>query len=411
MRTLPCLTLLLSILAFASAASAAPPAAGKAAPSAAAPAAAAPAASADKAPAESAAAAPADEKAPAPVGDPKATAAEFEKLFGEFKQVLGKLRSLQGKYQLASDKDRPAIEKEFNTQVAVGKEISPKLLAAAKAAFLAAPNANPSVNYFLVNNVAEAVQSDDYPAALELAKLLIAHDFKDPSLYNFAGVAAFGVDEFDLAKDWLTKAQEAKTLSEIGKNDLKVVDEYQKLWPDEQKIREAEAKADDLPRVRITTSKGDIVVELYENEAPIATANFISLVEKHFYDGTPFHRVLPGFMAQGGDPTGTGSGGPGYTIPCECYGENHRNHFSGTLSMAHAGKDTGGSQFFLTFRPTPHLNGMHTVFGRVIEGKDVLSQLERVEPGKPGSPDKIVKAEVIRKRNHEYVPKKAKEKG
>jgi len=138
-------------------------------------------------------------------------------------------------------------------------------------------------------------------------------------------------------------------------------------------------------------------------------ANFISLVEKGFYNGTPFHRVLPQFMAQGGDPTGTGGGGPGYTIPCECHQPNARVHFRGSLSMAHAGRDTGGSQFFLTFRPTHHLDGQHTVFGRVIKGFDVLAKLQRRDPERPEGPepDKIVEAKVLRKRNHPYEPKKS----
>ena len=101
-------------------------------------------------------------------------------------------------------------------------------------------------------------------------------------------------------------------------------------------------------------------------------------------------------MAQGGDPRGTASGGPGYTIPCECDKENHRDHFRGSLSMAHAGKDTGGSQFFLTFVPTPHLDGRHTVFGRIIEGMDVLAELQRRDPSSHAKPqkdaDKIIAA-------------------
>jgi cyclophilin family peptidyl-prolyl cis-trans isomerase len=148
-------------------------------------------------------------------------------------------------------------------------------------------------------------------------------------------------------------------------------------------------------------------VLLCENEAPIATANFISLVEKKYYDGLTFHRVLPGFMAQGGDPKGDGSGGPGYTIPDECRQDNHRIHFRGSLSMAKtAAPDTGGSQFFLTFVPTSHLDGKHTVFGRVVEGFDVLAKLQRTEPGAPGTPDKIVKATVLSKRPHKYEPVK-----
>ena len=115
-------------------------------------------------------------------------------------------------------------------------------------------------------------------------------------------------------------------------------------------------------------------------------------------------------MAQGGDPTGRGSGGPGYAIPCETDQPHARKHFRGSLSMAHSGKDTGGSQFFLTFRPTDHLDGKHTVFGRVIEGFDVLPKLHRTQSpdGRPIpgiKPDTILEAEVVRKRPHEYAPK------
>ncbi|HEY1066607.1 MAG TPA: peptidylprolyl isomerase [Pirellulales bacterium] len=178
---------------------------------------------------------------------------------------------------------------------------------------------------------------------------------------------------------------------------------------EEQAVRAAEAKADDLPRVKLSTSKGDMVLELYENEAPNTVANFISLVDKGFYDGVKFHRVLEDFMAQGGDPTGTGAGGPGYKIACECYAENARKHFPATLSMAHAGRDTGGSQFFITFTKTSFLDGKHTVFGRVIEGQDVLAKIQRIDPSRPRpgvTADTITKATVIRKRDHEYKPKK-----
>ncbi|NMG23057.1 peptidylprolyl isomerase [Brasilonema bromeliae] len=177
---------------------------------------------------------------------------------------------------------------------------------------------------------------------------------------------------------------------------------------EEQTIRAAEAKADDLPRVSLSTNKGDMVLELYENEAPNTVANFVSLVEKGFYNGKIFHRVLEDFMAQGGCPEGSGRGGPGYAIPCECYLPNARKHFAATLSMAHAGRDTGGSQFFITFGQTSHLDGKHTVFGRVIQGEEVLGKLQRVDPSRPVpgvTPDKIVTAKVLRKRDHEYQPK------
>ena len=124
----------------------------------------------------------------------------------------------------------------------------------------------------------------------------------------------------------------------------------------------------------IATDKGNIVLELYEKDAPGTVANFEKLVKKGFYDGLTFHRVVPDFVIQGGCPKGTGTGGPGWTIKCET-ANNPRRHGRGALSMAHAGKDTGGSQFFITHRATPHLDGVHTVFGGVTSGQDVVDAI------------------------------------
>ncbi len=128
----------------------------------------------------------------------------------------------------------------------------------------------------------------------------------------------------------------------------------------------------------ITMAKNDqkIVIDLFDKEAPGTVENFVSLIRKGFYDGLKFHRVIPGFVAQAGCPFGTGTGGPGYTIKCETAGNPHR-HERGSLSMAHRGKDTGGSQFFICFEPQPHLNGVHTVFGKVVEGMDVVDEIEQ----------------------------------
>ncbi|WP_071395192.1 peptidylprolyl isomerase [Bacillus tuaregi] len=114
-----------------------------------------------------------------------------------------------------------------------------------------------------------------------------------------------------------------------------------------------------------------IEFDLYPNEAPNTVANFEKLANSGFYNGVTFHRVIPGFVSQGGDPTGTGAGGPGYTIKCETEGNPHK-HEVGSLSMAHAGRDTGGSQFFIVHEPQPHLNGVHTVFGKVTSGMDTV---------------------------------------
>ncbi|MDM5199576.1 peptidylprolyl isomerase [Fictibacillus enclensis] len=119
-----------------------------------------------------------------------------------------------------------------------------------------------------------------------------------------------------------------------------------------------------------------ISIELFPEEAPGTVANFEKLANEGFYNGVTFHRVIPGFVAQGGDPTGTGAGGPGYTIKCETEGNPHK-HVAGSLSMAHAGRDTGGSQFFIVHEPQPHLNGVHTVFGQVTEGMDTVLRIKQ----------------------------------
>jgi peptidyl-prolyl cis-trans isomerase B (cyclophilin B) len=135
------------------------------------------------------------------------------------------------------------------------------------------------------------------------------------------------------------------------------------------------------------TNKGTIVAELYEKEAPNTVANFEKLANSGFYDGVKFHRVIPDFVVQGGDPLSrdlppndprVGTGGPGYKIKCETAG-NPKKHEVGALSMAHAGKDTGGSQFFMVLSEdnTRHLNGVHTVFGKITSGLDIMKKIER----------------------------------
>lgn len=132
-----------------------------------------------------------------------------------------------------------------------------------------------------------------------------------------------------------------------------------------------------MTRALMDTDAGTIHLELFDSDAPGTVANFVKLAEDGFYDGLSFHRVIDGFMAQGGCPNSRagargvpGTGGPGYTIPCEI---NSRKHLAGTLSMAHAGRDTGGSQFFLCHAPQPHLDGQHTVFGHTDDMDVVLA--------------------------------------
>jgi peptidyl-prolyl cis-trans isomerase B (cyclophilin B) len=130
------------------------------------------------------------------------------------------------------------------------------------------------------------------------------------------------------------------------------------------------------PRIEMVTDKGTMILELFDQEAPGTVKNYLDLISKNFYDGLTFHRVIDNFMIQGGCPLGTGTGGPGYKIKCETKGNPHK-HMRGSLSMAHAGPDTGGSQFFICHSPQPHLDGKHTVFGRVVEGLDVVDKIRQ----------------------------------
>ncbi len=334
--------------------------------------------------------------------DAKAT---FTKAQQDLKRLIGELAALQAEYQQPGA-DKARIEKRFNEARNDARAAAASLESSATAVLIAEPDNAEAVE--VVRDVLQgAMASDDPRKALAVAETLQGAGVADGPTLLAGATAAMTVSQLDKAAEFVKAAAAAGVEpGSIKSLEESIAAERPKVEAEMAK-RAAEAEADDLPRVQLETTKGTIVVELFENEAANTVANFISLVEQHFYDGTPFHRVIPQFMAQGGDPTGTGTGGPGYAIACECGLPGARKHFLGSLSMAHAGKDTGGSQFFLTFRPTEHLDGRHTVFGRVIEGFDVLPKLQRTEGERAGGqPDRIVKAEVVRKRDHAYEPEK-----
>lgn len=143
----------------------------------------------------------------------------------------------------------------------------------------------------------------------------------------------------------------------------------------DDKMNESEGSKSDLTAL-FTTAKGEIVIELYPDEAPLTVLNFVNLAQRGYYDGLMFHRVIPNFMIQGGDPSGTGTGGPGYKFKNEI-SSKRKHDSSGILSMANSGPGTNGSQFFITHVPTPHLDGKHTVFGKVTSGQTVVDAISK----------------------------------
>jgi cyclophilin family peptidyl-prolyl cis-trans isomerase len=330
--------------------------------------------------------------------------ANFSAAQEQLKKLVGELTVLQAEYQ-QPDADKTAIENKFNATRNQARTAALTLERTAAAAVLSNPE-NTEACAVVRDVLKSAMQADDPRTVVSLTATLHEVGKADKEILLTGATAAMITSELELAEKFLKAAEVAGVDGSKVAGLQKAIERERLKVEAEMALRATEKEVDDLPRVKIETTKGTIVVELFENEAPNTVANFVSLVESHFYDGTLFHRVIPGFMAQGGDPTGTGTSGPGYTIACECDVPDARKHFLGSLSMAHAGKDTGGSQFFLTFAPTEHLDGRHTVFGRVIEGFEILPKITRTEGPQAGSSrDKILKAEIIRKRDHEYKPK------
>ena len=350
-----------------------------------------------------------DESTPA-ASAPLAADASFDDVFSQWKSLLKDLRDLQLRFSIAENNELEAIRINYRTKLKEAEALVPKLRDAGLRAFQKSPNSDRELTRFLITMAQDDIAHDRFASARRITQILLDSECDEKALFDLAGTAAFGMSEYDVAEEYLKEA-ESYGLLKTGEPYLAILPELKEAWAKELKIREEEAD-DNLPRVKMQTSQGDIIVELFENEAPDTVGNFVNLVEKGHYDGLTFHRVLPGFMAQSGCPNGDGTGGPGYNIYCECYKEDYRRHFAGSLSMAKGEPpNTGGSQFFLTFVPATHLDGKHTVFGRVIEGMDVLPKLKRRDPDKPGQltivPDRIIKAEVLRKRpDTEYLPHK-----
>ena len=244
----------------------------------------------------------------------------------------------------------------------------------------------------------------DYPAALaKIAEETKKRGGDSVALRAAEGVLRYRLGEFGKAIELLDPVATHYPIDDELASKLSFSKKYLELWAQELGLRKAD-EVKNLPQVRHVTSKGPVTLELFEDDAPNSVKNFVFLVKKGWFDGLAFHRVIPFFMAQGGDPFSAkagrketdppvGSGGPGYAIKTE---PSRRRPFRGVIAMASSGRDTEGSQFFITTGTSGNLDGEYSVFGRVIEGQDVIDKLVR--------DDQIVKVEIVRLRDHEYRP-------
>ena len=276
-------------------------------------------------------------------------------------------------------------------------------------------NRFPNSSDIVINWVNVLENQNQFPQAIAAMENLSEEQLQDPNTALAYAQLLYSDNRFNDAIEALNSVnQESENASPVTASRIaSVKTKYEEAighWQEEQSIRDVEDAAGDMPTARIITVKGPIELTLFEDHAPNTVANFITLAQDGFYDGTKFHRVLKKFMAQGGDPNSKdgvegspGSGGPGYTIKDEHLGDDFRRHFAGSLSMANrSAPNSGGSQFFITHLPTNHLDGRHTVFGRVTSGLDVVRNLE--------VDDEILSITITSKRNHDYTPEKIGEK-
>jgi cyclophilin family peptidyl-prolyl cis-trans isomerase len=273
----------------------------------------------------------------------------------------------------------------------------------------ASPNPDEALRRIALSIAQDYFREERMHRCFELTDKLLRFEPDNPTLRILNGSSAISSNRFDEAQDFLFNwGQLEKDLSNETRALFENLAVLRESFAKESLIREAEAKADDLPRVLMSTTRGDIVVELFENEAPQTVANFIKLVETGYYDrDLNFHRVVPGFVAQGGEDL---SGAPFYTIYDEFGGANDRPHFAYVLAMAKTeSAHSAAAEFYITLRPLPGLNQKYAVFGRVLEGFDVVESLTHThdrddQPLTGVVPDKILAAKVLRKRDREYFP-------
>ena len=329
----------------------------------------------------------------------------YQESLQAWKTQIKKLQGIRDRLTVAQGDDQADLQKAYMQAVAHAKPALWDFTAAAEASLREGDQHQKEAASFLKERIGGLLDTDDFERAFRIGQLLLDHGYDNRTTMEAAGIAAVMTNHFQQAREYLQQADQKEPLSSIGKEMLAKISDMEAVWEEEEEIRKAEATADDLPRVRLQTTQGDVVVELFENESPETVANFIDLVENGFYEELDFHRVIPHRVAQGGCPNGDGTGGPGYSIRCESMDGEYRRHFRGSLSMARTSEpNSAGSQFFFCMAPLNDLDGQYTVFGRIIEGMDVLAKLQRQDGKSELLPpaDRILKAKVERKRDHAY---------
>jgi cyclophilin family peptidyl-prolyl cis-trans isomerase len=362
----------------------------------------------------------------APRVDEQGESTELETAQREYDQAVAELRRVTKQafnarlaYETGTRAESETHRKSWDQSIADGERQRTVLEEAALRLGTLSKNPSPELLQLLSQMHLTCVRAGRWHRAEKFAKLLRGPLAKDEAFLSRDAISAISKNDFEAAAKFRENyGHLVSDLPEVQKLLYLQLPELIKKYEREKKYLEKDASGEPLPRVVFKTTKGRIEVELFEDQAPDTVANFIYLVEQGFYEEINFHRVIHDFMAQtGGFNTSKSPRDPGYCIYDEYRLQDSREHFQGYLSMANTGEPrSASSQFFFNFVPLPHLDGRHTVFGRVIDGFDAIESITRTdykdnegqEKAFPDvKPDYIISAEVIRKRNHEYAPRKA----
>ncbi|MBX3414076.1 MAG: peptidylprolyl isomerase [Pirellulales bacterium] len=335
-------------------------------------------------------------------------AEQFESIRTEWAQFALELDKARFRVNNCPPDQKNEAVLAYDTLLEQGNQLLQRFADSTVTAYEADPDHAEAARYLTIM-IEHTLAADRYELVVRMAKAMIEHGKPDAKLYEQAGIACFELGALDDAEKFFAEAAKLGDLSNDAKSRHDSIPEWREKLARETKLREAEAAADNLPRVTITTTKGDIVLELYEDQAPNAVANFIGLVDRKFYNGLEFFRVQNNFAAVAGCPLNRGTGGPGHEILCETDRDDRRAAMRGTISMANAGRGRCGSLFFISLASSGvnHSEANNPVFGRVLSGMDVVERLKRADPdttSKDFARDRILDTKVERRRPHEYVP-------
>jgi len=355
---------------------------------------------------------------------PEALRTKYETAFSSFRDAVWKVQKVFIQHQVAwsPEQDLQRLKQygqllnAAQAQLDVWRDVIAEV-------YVASPTNSESLGEIIGEMIENGAKRDMFEGLIPMARAMMDKNIELPSsIIEAIGYIGYANNDYALAEAAWTRLGTTETLSNVVTSLLRTLSEQRIKWAQEIARREADAARDDNPQVEILTNKGRIVVELFEEEAPQAVANFIFLAEQRFYHKKMFFRVIEHFAAQTGCEKSDGTGDAGYTIRSETSAPNHRNVFRGSLVLLSGiheqtklpNPDSGSSQIFFAMLPLPKFDGQMTVFGRVIEGLPILGTLQRVDfsnekerKDKSKRADLIIDVKVLRKRNHEYIPEVA----